>query len=64
MGKKPYSDSRWHDYPPLSNLGEPDWGLSEEEKAKRRKFLDEIHVHFLGKHIQESEIPDNLKANN
>lgn len=64
MSKKPYSDPRWHDGPPSDNFGEPELGLSEKKKAKRRKFLDGINMLWFKKHIDEKDIPDNLKANN
>ena len=62
LTKKPYSDARWNDHPPIDKLGDAELGLSEEEKAKRRKFLDDVNVQLLGKHIDEKEIPENLKA--
>jgi hypothetical protein len=64
MSKKPYLDPRWNDHPPIESSGKSELGLSEGEKTKSRKYLDEISMRFFNEHIDEKDIPDNLKANN
>lgn len=62
MTKEKYSDARWHD----ADLNQPDiseQGLSEEEKAKRAKFLNDLHIQWFGAPLDEQDLPENLKSN-
>lgn len=62
MTNEKYTDARWHDAD-LNQPDNPEQGLSEEEKAKRAKFLNDLHQSLFGKPLNEQDLPENLKPN-
>lgn len=62
MTNEKYTDSRWHSVD-LNQPDDPEQGLSQEEKAKRAKFLGDLHQSLFGKPLDEQDLPDNLKSN-
>lgn len=62
MTNEKYTDSRWHSVD-LNQPDDPEQGLSEKEKAKRAKFLNDLHMQWFDTPLDEQDLPDNLKSN-